>query len=143
MAEKDNLLLSDKDIIPDDEYIFSIIGDKKSLWQGIMNHMHHNYENTSGKWNYYNDGKRWLFKLVQKKKTIFWIGVLEDTFRVTFWFGDKAEPLIESSDLPQTIKNDFKTAKKYGSIRSVSIKMNDQSDVDNVLKLIAIKHKIK
>ena len=57
MAEKDNLLLSNKDIIPDDEYIFSI--------------------------------------------------------------------------------------KKYGSIRSVSIKMNDQSDVDNVLKLIAIKHKLK
>jgi len=57
MAEKDNLLLSDKNIVPDDEYIFSI--------------------------------------------------------------------------------------KKYGSIRAVSIKINDHADVDNVLKRIAIKHKIK
>lgn len=57
MAEKDNLLLSDKNIVPDDEYIFSI--------------------------------------------------------------------------------------KKYGLIRAVSIKINDHADVDNVLKLIAIKHKIK
>ncbi|MEI8225849.1 MAG: DUF3788 family protein [Bacteroidota bacterium] len=143
MAEKDNLLLSDKDIIPDDEYIFSIIDDKKSLWQGVMNYASENYKDISGNWNYYNDGKRWLFKLVQKKKTIFWIGILEDTFRVTFWFSDKAESLINDSDLPGEIKDNFKTAKKYGSIRAVSIKINDHADVDNVLKLIAIKHKIK
>jgi hypothetical protein len=28
----------------------------------------------------------------QKKKTIFWVGVLKDTFRITFYFGNKAEP---------------------------------------------------
>jgi hypothetical protein len=143
MAEKENLMLSDKQIIPTDEYIFSIIGDKKNLWQSIMNYASENYKDVSGSWNYYNDGKQWLFKLVQKKKTIFWLGVLKDTFRVTFYFGDKAELLIESSDLPGDIKDDFKTAKRYGSIRPVSIKMNDQRDVDNVLKLIAIKYKIK
>ena len=143
MEEQENLLLTNKDIIPDDEYIFSIIGDKKNLWQSIMNHIHLNYENTSGQWNYYNDGKRWLFKMVQKKKTIFWIGILEDTFRISFWFSDKAESIINDSDLPGKIKDDFKTAKKYGSIRAVSIIMKETSDIDNVLKLIAIKHKIK
>jgi Protein of unknown function (DUF3788) len=143
MPEKENLILSDKLIIPNDEYIFSIIGDRKNLWQGVMNYASENYNDISGSWNYYNDGKQWLFKLVQKKKTILWAGILKDTFRITFWFGDKAEPVIESSDLPQTIKNDFKTAKKYGSIRSVSIKVYDHADVDNVLKLIVIKHKIK
>ena len=143
MEEQENLLLTNKDIIPDDEYIFSIIGDRKSLWQSIMNHMHQNFLNSTGQWNYYNDGKRWLFKMVQKKKTIFWIGILEDTFRISFWFSDKAEPLINDSDLPEKIKENFKTAKKYGSIRAVSIKMIEQADVVNVLKLIAIKDKIK
>ncbi|MDO9339731.1 MAG: DUF3788 family protein [Bacteroidales bacterium] len=143
MSEKENLVLSDKQIAPTDDYIFSIIGEKRILWQSIMNYASENYKDISGSWNYYNDGKQWLFKLLQKKKTILWAGILKDTFRITFWFGDKTEPLIKSSDLPQTIKDDFKTAKKYGSIRSVSIKMNDQSDVDNVLKLIAIKHKMK
>ncbi|MCX6255283.1 MAG: DUF3788 family protein [Bacteroidia bacterium] len=143
MSEKENLMLSDKQIIPTDEYIFSIIGDKKSLWQSIMNYMRDNYKDSSGEWNYYNDGKRWLFKMVRKKKTIFWIGVLEDTFRVTFWFSDKAEPLINNSNLPEKIKKDFKTSKKYGATRAVSIVMNDRADVDNVLKLILIKSKIK
>jgi hypothetical protein len=143
MSENKNLLLSDKQITPTDDLIFSIIGDKKNLWQKIMNHMLSNYKDSIGGWNYYNDGKSWLFKMVMKKKTIFWIGIIDDTFRVTFYFGDKAESLIIESDLPEKIKNDFKTSKKYGAIRAISLKMTDISDVDNVLKLIAIKQKIK
>jgi hypothetical protein len=143
MSEKDTLVLSDKLVVPTDEYISSIIGEKKLLWQMIISHTAENYTDVSGSWNYYNDGKQWLFKLVRKKKTIFWAGILRDTFRISFWFGDKAEPIIEKSDLPQNIKDDFKSAKKYGSIRSVSIKVYNNSDVENVIKLIDIKNKIK
>ena len=143
MAEKENLVLSDKQIIPTDEYIFSIIGEKKILWQAVMGFISEHYKDFSGTWNYYNDGKQWLFKMVHKKKTIFWAGVLKDTFRVTFYFGDKAEPLIEGSYLPLILKNNFKNGKRYGKIRAVSIKMSDLSDVESVKKLVAIKMKIK
>ena len=144
MAEKENILLSDKQIIPTEDLIFSILGEKKILWQSLMNFISENYKDFSGSWNYYNDGKRWLYKMVHKKKTIFWGTLTEkNTFRITFYFGDKAEPIIDTSDLPQKIKDDFKSSKKYGSIRAVTIKVNDDSDVVNVLKIIAIKHKIK
>ena len=143
MDENEVLVLSDKQINPTDEYIFSIIGEKRIYWQDIMKNAFENYKDISCSWKYYNDGKQWLFKLVQKKKTIFWAGILKDTFRITFYFGDKAESIIDSSELPQAIKDGFKTAKRYGAIRAVSIKVFDQSDVDNVLKLITIKHKIK
>jgi hypothetical protein len=143
MAEKEALVLSDKQFIPTDEYIFSIIGEKRIYWQRIIKDAFENYKDISGNWNYYNDGKQWLFKLVQKKKTIFWAGILQETFRITFYFGDKAELVIDGSELPQPIKDGFKTAKHYGAIRAVSIKVLEPSDVDNVLKLIAIKHKIK
>lgn len=139
MSDKVSLLLSDKTMIPTDDIIFSVIGDKKSLWQRIMKHVQDNYEDSEGEWNYYNDGKRWLFKLVQKKKTIFWIGILEDTFRVTFWFGDKADRMITESDLPEKIIDEFKSSKKYGAVRAVSIIINDNTDVENMLKLMAIK----
>jgi hypothetical protein len=143
MAEKENLVLSDKQIIPTDDYIFSIIGEKRILWQTIMDYLSDNYKDISGSWNFYNDGKQWLFKLIQKKKTIFWAGILKDTFRVTFYFGDKAETLIDASDLPQAIKDDFKNGKRYGKIRAASLKMSDLSDVESVKKLVAIKMKMK
>jgi hypothetical protein len=143
MSEQENLLLTDKQIYPTDELIFSIIGDKKIFWQTIMSHMSNDYRDSLGQWNFYNDGKRWLFKMVYKKKTIFWAGIITDTFRITFYLGNKAEAIIENSDLPQGIKEEFKTAKKYGLIRPVTFIVNDQTAVDNVLKMIAIKSKIK
>jgi hypothetical protein len=143
MAGSEDILLTDKTIYPTDEIIFSNIGDKKIYWQQIMNYMTANYKDSEGVWNFYNDGKRWLFKMVNKKKTIFWAAVLDGTFRITFYFGAKAEPIIEESDLPQKMKDEFKTAKRYGLIRGISFLINDSEDVDKVLKLIAIKHKVK
>lgn len=143
MAENEKRVLSDKSVIPDDEYIFSLIGNNKVHWKRIMDHVAGNYKDTSGSWNYYNDGKQWLFKMVQKKKTIFWSGIMDNTFRITFYFGNKAEPIIENSDLPRNIRDEFKTAKRYGLIRPVTFLINSETDVDNVLKLIAIKSKMK
>jgi hypothetical protein len=142
MEEIEKKALSDKSVIPTDDYIFSLIGDMKFYWQIILSFAAENY-NDSGSWNYYNDGKQWLFKLVNKKKTIFWAGILADTFRITFYFGDKVEPLMVASDLPERIKDEFKSARRYGAIRGVSISVRDQTDVDNILKLIIIKHKLK
>lgn len=143
MAKQEEYPLTDKNVTPDDKLIFSVIGDRKILWQNIMSFVHDNYKDINEEWRYYNDGKQWLFKLQQKKKTIFWIAILEGTFRVTFYFGDKAEPLITASDLPVSIKNNFKTSKKYGKIRAITLKMKNSSDVETVKKLISIKTRLK
>jgi hypothetical protein len=143
MGEKEEMILSDRQVIPTDEYIISILGEKKILWQNIISYAKDNFKDISYVWNYYNDGKQWLFKLSQKKKTIFWGALYKDTFRITFYFGDKVEPLLENSDLPLKIKEDFKTSKRYGLIRPISTKIFSESDVESVKKLIAIKIKLK
>jgi hypothetical protein len=137
------IVLTDKSVRPNDEIVFSIIGEKRLLWQQIITYLKDNHKDISEEWNFYNDGKSWLFRTLKKKKTIFWIGVLKDTFRVTFWFGDKAESIIEQSDLPESIKNDFKNAKKYNLVRSLSIIMLYPEDFENVKKLMEIKLKMK
>ena len=143
MVENEKKILSDKSVIPDDEYIYSLIGNNKVHWKRIMDHVSENYKDTSGSWNYYNDGKQWLFKMVHKKKTIFWSSITNKTFRITFYLGNKAEAIIENSDLPRNVRDEFKTAKRYGLIRPVTFLINSERDVDNVLKLIAIKSKMK
>jgi len=143
MSEKEKFVLSDKAVIPTDDLISSILGEKKMIWDAIMKYASDNYKDISGGWNYYNDGKQWLFKLSQKKKTIFWSAMLEDTFRITFYFGDKAEPVIEASGLPESVKKDFKTGMRYGKIRAISLKINKEADIDIVKTLIEIKSRIK
>jgi hypothetical protein len=135
--------LTDKDVIPTEELIFSLIGHNAVFWQRIIKHASENYSDTSGNWNYYNDGKRWLYKFVRKKKTLFWAGIINDTFSITFWFGDKAENLIESAILPPAVKDEFSKTKKIGAVRPISVIVREQSDADIVITLISLKDKIK
>jgi hypothetical protein len=143
MTEKETFIFSNRDVKPTDRLIFSTIGDNKIFWQKIMKYVSDNYKDALGNWNYYNDGKQWLFKMVLKKKTIFWLAVMKDTFRVTFYFGDKAEPVIIASNLPESVKDDFLKGKHYGKIRAISTKITGQADVDTITRLIDIKAKLK
>jgi hypothetical protein len=68
---------------------------------------------------------------------------MKDTFRVTFYFGDKAEPVIFTSDLPKSVKDDFLKGKHYGKIRGITTKVMNLADVDTITKLIDIKVKLK
>ena len=137
------IILNDKSVTPTEDLVFSIIGDKRILWQQIMNYLQDNYRDITEVWKFYNDGKSWLFRTLKKGKTIFWIRVLEDTFRIAFYFGNKAEPIIEQSDLPESIKIDFRNAKRFNTIRGISIEMTDEDDAVNAIKLIELKLKIK
>ena len=69
-------------------------------------------KSISEEWKYYNDGKTWLFRTLKKKKTLFWIRILKNTFRIAFWFINKLEPIILESDLHEKIKDEYKNAKK-------------------------------
>ena len=143
MPEEEIFKLADKDVIPVDDYIFSIIGEKKTLWLALMAWVSENYKESSGSWNYYNDGKQWIFKMVFKKKTLFWSSLLRDAFRVTFYFGDKAAPLIDSSNLDDKIKEDFRNGPHYGKIRGITVKILDTHDLESVKILAGIKVKMK
>jgi hypothetical protein len=143
MSESETIIFSDKYRKPDDDLIFSIIANKMTLWKEILSYLKDNFSDTSGDWNYYNDGKRWLFKMTQKKKTIFWAGIQKDGFRITFYFGDKAEPLIEASTLSQNLKDFFRNGKHYGKIRALTLTVSGAEDVESVRKLIDIKMRLK
>lgn len=140
MAEKEQLAFSNPERQPGDDLVFALIGDRKKYWLAIMKHLLENFKDVTWSWNWYNDGKQWLFKLVQKKKTIFWAAILTTgQFRITFYFGDKAEPVILGSDLPQKIKDGFMDGPRYGKIRAITLLVEKDEDVDTVLKIAEIK----
>jgi len=143
MSELSDPRFTDPSVKPDDEIIALIVGKKIDLWKAVLSHAENNYKDVSGRWNYYKDGKQWLFKFVQKKKTLFWAVVFEESFRITFYFGDKAESIVFESDIPEEMKDGFRNAKRFGSIRPVSVVLSEQTDVENVIKLIGIKIRIK
>jgi len=134
-------ILSDESVKPDDELVFSIIGDRELLWKQTMSYLQDNNKVITEVWKYYKDGKSWLFRAMKKKKTIFWIRLVDDTFRIAFWFAEKLEPIISESDLPERLKKDYEQAKSFNKSRCIYIDMQDAGDLQNVKKLIDLKIK--
>lgn len=135
-------ILNNKSVKPNDDILFSIIGDTELLWKQTFSYLFDNRKDISVNWKYSDCGKYWVCVVLKKKETIFRLHILKmNSFSVAFPFGDKLEPIILQSKLPDNIKSDFVNAKKYNSTRYISIEVEDSKDVENIKKLIDIKIK--
>jgi hypothetical protein len=137
------IVLTDPDIQPTEELIFSIIGENSTFWEQLIEYVYENHFDITEEWRFYNDGKSWLYRALRKKHTLYWIGIIKDTFRISFWFGDKAAPVIETSTLPDNIKEEFRDAKRYAHSRAISIEIRTEADLKNAIKLVELKAKMK
>lgn len=133
-------ILNDKSLKPNDEIIFSIIGYAKSLWKQTFSYLFDHSKNISVNWKYSDCGKYWVCVALKKKNTIFRLRILKkNSFSMAFPFGDKSEPMILRSNLPESIKNDFLNTKRYNATRYISIDVEDSNDLENVKKLMDLK----
>lgn len=139
----DQLVLSDASQFPSEDVVFSHIGKTKALWISLFDHIHSNYPEFAEEWRYYRDGKSWLMKVTHKKKTIFWLGIIEGGFRTTFYFTDKAEEALMSSGISKVLKEKFQSGKKYNKIRGVTIVYATKKNIEEAKALIGIKTRMK
>ena len=140
--EAEKPILNDPNEYPTEEVVYSCIGKKKALWISFFDALHEQHPDFSEEWRYYNDGKNWLMKVTRKSKTIFWLSVGKNAFRITFYFSDKAEALIDKSDIPDDLKEEFKHGKRYGKIRGLTIDFRRKKDIQYAESLIAIRLKV-
>lgn len=135
----DQPLLNDQNRFPTEKTIFSHIGIAKSMWQAFFDYLHADHADFAEEWRYYNDGKSWLMKVTKKSKTIFWLAVIKDTFRITFYFTDRIEPAIESSPISDKLKEQFRNGNAHGKLRGLTITFRDKRDVEDAKALISVK----
>jgi hypothetical protein len=136
-------LLSDPTQFPSEEIIFSHLGKSRTLWLSLFDYIQTNHPDIMKEWRYYRDGKSWLLKVTQKKKTIFWLSIQKGAFRTTFYFTDKAKEAILSSDLSNELKEQFQSGKNNGKIKGLTINHTTRKNIDDAKILIGIKLRMK
>jgi hypothetical protein len=101
--------------------------------------------NLVTEWRYYNDGKSWLCKITFKKKTIIWLSVWENFFRVSFYFTEKNSVGIPALEINKEIKDNFEQAKKntIGKLIPLLIEVNSENQIADILKIAEYKKKLK
>jgi hypothetical protein len=135
-------ILKDPDQYPTEEIIFSSIGKCKPLWDSLFGYIHSQHPGFAEEWRYYNDGKTWLFKLTYKSRTIFWLSIIKNGFRTTFYFPAKAEELISTSNISDELKQEF-IDQRENKIRGITIVYKNKKDVEFAKDLISLKLTIK
>jgi hypothetical protein len=135
-------IFNDKLVKPNDDIIFSIIGNTELIWKQTFSYLFDKSNDISVDWKYSDCGKEWFCQALRKKKSLFWIKILEkNSFRIAFWFANRLEPIIMHSNLPVNLKTEFKNAKPFNNARCIYIDMHDSQDFENVKKLIDLKLK--
>jgi len=98
-------------------------------------------QNLVLEWNYYNDGKSWLCKILHKKKNFGWLSVWNTGFKITFYFPEKAINGVYELDISEEIKITAKEAKPVGKSHPVSFLIKNKKIMNDALKILEYKRK--
>ena len=139
----EELALTDKNIYPTEEVIFSHIKKSKTNWNAVFKYIQTNHPELNEEWRYYNDGKSWLLKVTFKTKTIFWLVVLSNSFQITFYFSEKTVLSFSNLSISKTLDKKIKESKKVGKSTALTFLMNDKTNLELVKEAIELKIKTK
>lgn len=136
-------LLIDENIFPDEKTLKETATNLYPLYEEIINTITDKTFNLAVEWRYYKDGKSWLCKATYKKKTVFWLSVWEDYFKVSFYFTEKTEKKVYELDIERRLKEEFRDSKIIGKLKPLIININDKSQIKDLLKIIEYKKNLK
>ena len=136
-------LLNDKNVPVTDEVLRMTLGKSFPVYQKMMETITGPEYGLAPEWRYYNDGKAWLCKVAYKKKTIFWLSAWDGFFQTSFYFMERHCQSIAELDIDQQIKDQLKSAKPFGTLFPVTIKMNSGEQIGDLLKIIEYKKNLK
>lgn len=136
-------LLIDENIFPDEKTLKETATNLYPLYEEIINTITDKTFNLAVEWQYYKDGKSWLCKATYKKKTVFWLSVWEDYFKVSFYFTEKTEKKVYELDIERRLKEEFRDSKIIGKLKPLIININDKSQIKDLLKIIEYKKNLK
>ena len=132
-------VLDDKAVMPDDKRLEAAIGKSFKLWSEILGHIFERYSKVVEEWAHSGKNYGWSWRAKQGKRTLLYLIPQKGFFLAAFCFGDKAVAMIESSDVPEAIKEGLRSAKKYVEGRGIRFEVRKAGDVKTIRTLLEIK----
>lgn len=136
-------LLREQEIFPSDEVLKNVLGNIYPVYESLLNTITGSEYGLTCEWNYYNDGKSWLYKVIYKKKTVFWLSVWDGHFQIGFFFTEKHLEGIAALEIDEKIKEDFCQAKPIGKLLPMIFRIRNEGQLPDLLKVVDFKKKQK
>lgn len=131
----------DKAVMPTEEMLKNTLGGSYDVLSSLKDYSNE-YDDITYEWKMYSKKSGWTQLVKQKKRTLFYILPRENYFEVSFVFGDRAVEALEASDLADNLKKELREARKYMEGRGLSISLQADSKLKDVLLLLKAKVEI-
>ncbi len=132
-------LLNDPGEYPDDAVLARHLGRAKLAWDAFAAGIASAFPGVSLEWRYYNDGKSWLCKVVNKKKTVCWVSVWDKCFKTTFYFMARHDKDIEALPIASELKHSYAAHDRVGKLRPFTIVVGTKKGLQSVFELVKYK----
>ena len=138
------MLLREAEIVPTEEVLENVLGkDLFAIHKELHNILTSPEFNLNAEWNYYKDGKAWLCKVVNKKKTVFWLSAWEGFLKVGFYFTEKTKGGIGELTINEKIKSDFTQTKTIGKLIPLVLNIDAKEQFEDLKEIIRYKKNLK
>jgi hypothetical protein len=138
-----NPYFTDPSCAPTEETITKAIGRAAPAWRALFDGIRAEHADLTEAWRYYADGKSWLLKVSRKSKTIFWLSVEQNGFRVAFYFPERLTGALLESALSEERKAAIRASAPSGKLRPIAVDFGPRSGVKDVMTLIGLKKSLR
>jgi len=134
-------LLLDPMTEPDEKVLEAALGRNYARYRAFEKKI--NEQNTFLEWHYYRDTKSWLCKVLNKKKNLCWLTVWDSGFKLTFYLPERLMDGFYKLDIDDEIKKAAKDKTSVGKSHPILIAVKNNAIINDVLKIMDFKLKIK
>ena len=134
-------ILTDPIVKPEDNVLKAALGKNYPLFAEFVQKI--NEAALTLEWNYYNDGKTWLGKVLHKKKNLCWLSVWNTGFKLTFYFPVRSMDEFFRLDIDDEIKNNAMEMKPVGKSHPVMMLVKNKKSIKNGQILLDYKKNLK
>ena len=134
-------LLADPMEKPENDVLKKALGKNYARYMEFVDELKN--RNLIVEWNYYNDGKSWLGKVLDKKKNLCWLSVWNNGFRLTFYFTGKTIDGLYELDIDNEIKDTAANSKPTGKLIPVLFLVANKIKMNDGLKILDYKKGLK
>jgi hypothetical protein len=137
----DEQILTDPMVEPKDDVLEDSLGEKFKLFMDFSEEIKR--QKFILQWNYYKDGKSWLYKILYKKKNLCWLSVWKTGFKLTFYFTEKTIEGIYNLSINDEIKKIARESKLIGKLKPITIEVKNNTKMKDGIKILEYKNKLK
>jgi len=109
------------------------------LWTDLRKQVASQYDRLAEDWVFSGKNWGWSLRLKHKKRAVLYMTPSTGFFYAGLALGEKAVAAANTSDLPPNLLEIIDGSPKYAEGRGVRLEVRSAADLDNVVKLAAIK----